>query len=94
LKRSGTLRAMTIKKFNWVKRPTMWEYSQAWKSHRSNMVRRFLDDGAAASAAFANAQNNMVTGMATLAAQASILRSQNELAAAKARLTSSIDMLA
>jgi hypothetical protein len=84
---------MTVKKFNWVKRPTMWEYSQAWKSHRSNMARSFLDDGAAASAAFASAQNNMVTGMATLAAQASIVRSQNEIIAARNKLTSAVDKL-
>ena len=81
----------TIKKFNWVKRPSMWEFAQAWKSHRSGMAQRFLDDGAAASAAFLTAQNNMTTGLATLAAQASILRAQDQIAAAKEKALGSID---
>jgi hypothetical protein len=69
----------TIKKFNWVNRPSRWQNAQAWASVRKNMVQRFLDEGSNASTAFLNAQNNLSTGMATLAAQASITRAQNQI---------------
>ena len=72
-----------IKRFNWMPRPTRWQHAEAWRAHRSNMVRRFLDDSAATSAAFVNAQNNFSVGMATLAAQASAQRVQNQLSAAR-----------
>jgi hypothetical protein len=80
--------ATPIKRFNWVKRPSHWEYAQAWRAQRSNMARRFQEDAALAASAFAGAQNNLAVGKATLAAQASILRTQNQINEVKARLTS------
>ncbi len=35
--------AAGIKKFNWVKRPSSWEFAQAWRSQRSAMTQKFLE---------------------------------------------------
>ena len=86
----------TIKKFNWVNRPSRWQNAQAWASVRKNMVQRFLDEGSVAANAFLNAQQNRSVGMATLAAQASIKRAQNEINAVRNQFmaaASSIDKL-
>jgi hypothetical protein len=89
--------AIGIKKFNWVNRPSAWQFSQAWRSQRSAMVQRFLNDSSVASTAFLNAQQNLSMGMASLAAQASITRAQNEIKAIASQFTAaagSIDKLA
>ena len=77
-----------IKRFNWVNRPKAWQAAQAWRAHRSNMVQQFLNEGSAAGTAFLNAQNNLSVGMATLAAQATILRAQNEIGAVRSQFSS------
>jgi hypothetical protein len=79
---------MQVKRFSWLKRPSAWEQAQAWRNHRSTMVRRFRDDASVASAGFANAQIRLSTGMATLAAQASITRTQAEIDALRSRFGS------
>ena len=61
-----------IKRFNWVRRPTSWESVQAWRTQSSSVTQRFLSDGA---------QNNLASGMANLAAQASLQRVQAEIKA-------------
>ena len=76
---------MQIKRFNWLKRPTAWEQAQAWRDQRRAMAQQSLDAGAAASTAFLNAQNNLTSGMATLTAQMSIQRVQEQ---AKAKVQS------
>ncbi|MPZ39924.1 MAG: hypothetical protein GEU95_18070 [Rhizobiales bacterium] len=77
-----------IKKFNWVRRPSTWEYAQAWNAQRKSMAQRFLDDGAVASSAFLSAQSSLSAGMATLAAQASLTAAQKQLEATKNQLSS------
>jgi hypothetical protein len=77
--------AVQIKRFGWLKRPTAWEYAQAWRAQRSTMVQRFREDAALAASAFAGAQNNLSVGLATLAAQASVKRSQGQLAALRSQ---------
>jgi hypothetical protein len=63
-----------IKRFNWVPRPTMWEYAQAWRNQRAQMAARFLDEGQAAVNNFATAQYNNTTGLVANAQQAAIDR--------------------
>jgi hypothetical protein len=65
-----------IKKFSWVPRASAWEYAQAWTAQRRKMTQRFLEEGTAASTAFANAHYNMTNGMTALAQQAAIARLQ------------------
>ena len=88
---------MQIKRFGWVKRPSSWEYNQTWRAQRAGMVQRFQDEANSASTAFANAQNNLSTGLATLAAQASITRAQSQIDAVRNQFSSaanSINLLA
>ena len=85
---------MQVKRFGWVNRPSHWQYAQSWRAQRASMVQRFRDEADAAGTAFANAQNNLATGMATLAAQASITRAQNEINAVRTAALNSINLLA
>jgi catabolite regulation protein CreA len=62
------------KKFNWVQRPTTWEYAQAWRNQRAQMAAKFLEQGEIAVNAFASAQNNQITGFVSNAQQAAIDR--------------------
>ena len=82
-----------IKKFNWFKKPTAWEFTQAWRAQRSSMVKKYLDDGTTLSNAFLTAQNNLSMGLASLAAQASLQRVQNQ-GNSQALAASSVDKLA
>ena len=77
-----------VKKFNWVKRPSSWEFAQAWRSQRSAMTQKFLEQGETARTAFANAQYNHLTGIGTLAAQAASQLAQKQ---AKAKAQNSIN---
>jgi hypothetical protein len=85
-----------VKRFNWVNRPTRWQHAEAWRAQRKQMTERFLDDSSVASSAFLSAQQNLSVGMASLAAQASIARAQNEIKAVQSRFAAaagSIDRL-
>lgn len=82
-----------IRKFNWVSRPTRYESAQAWSSHRRQMTQQFLSEAEAAITAFTTAQGSAIDGMATLAVQASIVRAQQQIAAAKASATSTVSSL-
>lgn len=62
------------KKFNWVQRPTTWEYAQAWRNQRAQMAAKFLEQGQTAVNAFASAQYNNTTGLVANAQQAAIDR--------------------
>ena len=62
------------KKFNWVPRPTMWEYAQAWRNQRAQMAAHFIDEGQTAVNSFASAQYNNTSGLVANAQQAAIDR--------------------
>jgi len=62
------------KKFNWVQRPSTWEYAQAWRNQRANMAAKFLEQGSIAANAFASVQYNNTSGLVANAQQAAITR--------------------
>ena len=62
------------KKFNWVQRPTAWQFAQAWRNQRANMAAKFLEEGTTAVNAFASAQYNNTNGLVANAQQAAITR--------------------
>jgi phage gpG-like protein len=62
------------KKFNWVQRPTAWQFAQAWRNQRANMAAKFLEEGTNAVNAFASAQYNNTSGLVANAQQAAINR--------------------
>ena len=79
------------KKFNWVQRPTTWEYAQAWRNQRANMVAKFLEEGTIAGNAFASAQYNATSGLVANAQQAAINRAEGR---AKQLLQEGVNALA
>jgi hypothetical protein len=62
------------KKFNWVRRPTTWEYAQAWRNQRTQMAAKFIEQGQVAINSFATAQYNNTSGQVSNAQQAAINR--------------------
>jgi hypothetical protein len=62
------------KKFNWVRRPTAWEYAQAWKNQRAEMAAKFREINETAVNSFASAQYNNISGFVANAQQAAINR--------------------
>jgi hypothetical protein len=86
--------AVQFKRFNWLKRPTAWQFVQAWRASRRAMAQRFQQDAAVASSAFVAAQNNLIVGMATIAAKASLERTQTDISAAQKQIASKINLLA
>ena len=65
---------ISSKKFNWVQRPTTWEYAQAWRNQRARMAAKFIEEGTIAVNAFASAQYNNTAGLVANAQQAAINR--------------------
>jgi hypothetical protein len=62
------------KKFNWVRRPSAWEFAQAWKSQRAQMAAKFREQNEIAINGFASAQQNNISGFVANAQQAAINR--------------------
>jgi hypothetical protein len=62
------------KKFNWVQRPSTWEFAQAWRNQRAQATAKFLEQGETAVNAIASAQYNQITGFVSNAQQAAINR--------------------
>jgi len=62
------------KKFNWVQRPTAWEYVQAWRNQRAEMAAKFQEQNDLAINGFATAQSNNLNGFVANAQQAAIDR--------------------
>jgi hypothetical protein len=84
--------AISIKRFNWVQRPTAFQYAEAWRSHRRNMVQQFINEGSTLINVFVGVQSNLSSGTAALAAQASITRTQQEIRAAQAEIAKSAQL--
>jgi hypothetical protein len=78
--------SMQIKRMQWFKKVSAWEYSQARREHNARMAQRFRDNAAVASNSLLTAQINLSVGLATIAAQRSLDRTTAELNAAKAGL--------
>jgi len=62
------------KKFNWVQRPSAWEFAQAWRNQRAQMAAKFREQNELAINGFATAQQNNISGFVANAQQAAINR--------------------
>jgi hypothetical protein len=62
------------KKFNWVQRPSAWEFAQAWNNQRKQMAAKFREQNDLAVNGFATAQYNNITGLVANAQTAAINR--------------------
>ena len=66
--------SISSKKFNWVQRPTAWQFAQAWNNQRAQMAAKFRETNETAANSFATAQYNNITGFVSNAQQAAINR--------------------
>jgi hypothetical protein len=82
---------MAIQTFSWQRRTTAWDDVQAWHTRMQAINDNFQTINDTIGAALADAQTGLTTGLATLAAKASITRMQNE-AKAKAQAQSQVDL--
>ena len=71
---------MEIRKFGWYRMRPLWKQNEVWRQQRTAMRETFESINSAANNALASAQNNLHTGLATLAAQASLERLQTAAA--------------
>ena len=78
--------AIPIKRFNWVSFRPAWEQNNIWNAKRKAMREDFEAINSLALSSFANAQINLSEGLATLAAEAWIKRSQDAIVAKKAQV--------
>ncbi len=74
------------KKFGWYRLQPLWKQNQAWRERRTAMRQSFESINSVAGDTFATAQINLATGLASLAAQASIDRTQAAIAATKTKI--------
>jgi hypothetical protein len=79
--------AISIKRFNWVSTPPAWKQNAVWNERRKALRADFEQANATASNALSSAQANFYSGLATLAAEASIKNSQAAIAAKKAQVS-------
>ena len=68
------------KKFNWVQRPSAYEFAQAWKNQRAQMAATFREQNEVAINSFATVQYNNISGTVANAQQAAISRLKAEQA--------------
>jgi hypothetical protein len=65
-----------VRRFNWVRSPTAWESSQAWRARQSEMRDSFEAVHSNASSTFFSATMNLATGASTIVAQTAQKRIQ------------------
>jgi hypothetical protein len=79
--------AISIKRFNWSSTPPAWKQNAIWNERRKALRADFEQANSTAANAFQSAQTNFYTGLATLAAQASIKNSEAALTAKRAQVS-------
>ncbi len=72
------------KKFNWVNRPSAWQFAQAWNNQRAQAAAKFREQNDIAVNSFATVQSNNLNGFVANAQQAAISRLKAEQAEQKA----------
>ncbi len=83
----------SVKRFNWIREPTGWQRLQKWRANHANVSQQAMNYGTSASNAFANAEANMASGMATIAAKVANQRVQSQASASRNSLSSIAETL-
>ena len=78
--------AIQTHKFGWYRLQPLWQQNQAWRERLAAMRESFESINSTASSAFATAQINLTTGLASLAAQASIERTRAAISAKQTQI--------
>ena len=71
----------SIRRFNWLRSPSAWQSSQAWRERQQAARENFEATNSGASSAFASAATAFVSGMGDITTQVAIKRIQAERAA-------------
>jgi hypothetical protein len=71
----------SIRRFNWVSKPTAWQSAQTWRERQQAARANFEATNSGASSVFANAATSFVTGMGDITIQVAAKRIQAEHAA-------------
>ena len=71
-----------VKRFNWVRTPSLWRQSEAWRARQQEMRESFEAANSAANSSFFTANLNLVTGLGSVAAQTASKRIQAQALAA------------
>ena len=69
---------LSIKRFSWLRTPSAWESTQAWRSRQQDARDKFESANASASTNFFSASTNLVTGMGSITAQVASQRIQQQ----------------
>jgi hypothetical protein len=70
--------SFSVKRMNWLRTPSMWQSSQAWRERQASVSASFDSANSSANSAFANASVNQVAGMGQIVATVASQRSQKE----------------
>jgi hypothetical protein len=65
-----------VKRFNWVRSPSTWERSQAWRARQQEARENFEAANSSAGTSFFSATMNQVTGTGQIVAQTASRRIQ------------------
>jgi hypothetical protein len=60
---------LSVSRFNWVRSPSAWESTQAWRTKQQEARDRFESASATAGPTFFSANANLVAGMGAIAAK-------------------------
>jgi hypothetical protein len=69
----------SVKRFNWVRSPSLWERNLAWRSRQQEVRADFEAANSSASSNFFTANLNLVTGLGSIAADAAVARIQAQI---------------
>lgn len=69
-----------IKSFNWIRSPSAWERSQAWRERQAELRSNFESASGAANSKFFGASLDQMTGLGAIAATSASRRIRAEAA--------------
>lgn len=69
---------LSVSRFKWVRMPTAWESTQAWRAKQQEARDRFEGSSAAAGSTLFGASINLVAGMGAITAKIASNRVQAE----------------
>lgn len=70
--------SLSVKRFNWVRSPSAWESTQAWRSKQQEARSQFESASSAANSAFFGASIDLAAGLGAVAAKIASNRVQQQ----------------
>jgi hypothetical protein len=76
----------SVKRFNWVRSPSLWERNLAWRARQQEVRESYEAANSSASSGFFAANLNLVTGLGSIAAEAALARVQAQVVQSLSKL--------